>query len=220
MRRIVHPVISALLALLVLTACGGGPAPAAPATEVPAADQPAAAPAPVGGQRTFVIVPEQSKASYLVNEEFFGGALDKLGIAAGAFARAARLAAKEALQHPPQTFTQRQRTLVVGGFAAACAQSGYVVHACAVLADHVHLVIARHAREIRLIVGHFKGQATMAIKRDAKKDSDRPIWGDHGWNVFLDTPTAVRRAIRYVEENPIKERLPRQEWSFVTPYRS
>ena len=33
--------------------------------------------------RTFVIVPEQSKASYIVAEEFFGGALDRLGIQPG-----------------------------------------------------------------------------------------------------------------------------------------
>jgi polyisoprenoid-binding protein YceI len=33
--------------------------------------------------RTFVIVPAESRASYLVNEEFFGGALAKLGIPAG-----------------------------------------------------------------------------------------------------------------------------------------
>lgn len=35
------------------------------------------------GVRTFVIVPEQSKASYIVAEEFFGGALDRLGVEPG-----------------------------------------------------------------------------------------------------------------------------------------
>jgi len=35
------------------------------------------------GRQTFVVVPEQSKASYLANEEFFAGALKKLGITAG-----------------------------------------------------------------------------------------------------------------------------------------
>lgn len=38
---------------------------------------------PVSGLRTFVIVPAESRASYLVDEEFFGGALAKLGIPAG-----------------------------------------------------------------------------------------------------------------------------------------
>jgi polyisoprenoid-binding protein YceI len=39
--------------------------------------------APVSDVRTFVIVPEQSRASYIVAEEFFAGALDRLGIQPG-----------------------------------------------------------------------------------------------------------------------------------------
>ena len=35
------------------------------------------------GMRTFVIVPEESRASYLANEEFFEDALSKYGISAG-----------------------------------------------------------------------------------------------------------------------------------------
>ena len=47
--------------------------------EAPAEEAPEAASA----VRTFVIMPEQSKASYIVAEEFFGGALDRLGIQPG-----------------------------------------------------------------------------------------------------------------------------------------
>jgi hypothetical protein len=36
--------------------------------------------------------------------------------------------------------------------------------------------------------------------------------------VFLDQPRAVRRIIRYVEDNPVKWRLPRQHWPFVSQY--
>ncbi len=54
-------------------------------TAAAGAENPApAADGAVSGQRTFVIVPAQTTASYLVDEEFLGGALDKLGIAAGA----------------------------------------------------------------------------------------------------------------------------------------
>jgi polyisoprenoid-binding protein YceI len=87
----------ALLAALVLAACGGSQeapaaAPAAataaateaaPASATETATEAAAASGPISGQRTFVIVPEQSKASYVVDESFFGGALAKYGIAAG-----------------------------------------------------------------------------------------------------------------------------------------
>lgn len=81
-----------LVLISVITACGGSaptPAPVATATPAPAVEPttaPAAAAnneATAAGLRTFVIVPEQSKASYLVDEEFFAGALAKLGIDAG-----------------------------------------------------------------------------------------------------------------------------------------
>lgn len=95
--------IVALFIALLLTAC----APAtgeAPAAEPPAADSAPAAedaaptetPAPESadapaqetagtpsGVRVFVIVPEESKATYIVDEEFLSGMLAKYGIAAG-----------------------------------------------------------------------------------------------------------------------------------------
>ena len=48
----------------------------------------------------------------------------------------------------------------------------------------------------------------------------RPVWGEYGWNVFLDSEQDVRRAIQYVEQNPPKEHKPRQRWSFVVPFGS
>lgn len=103
--------VAAILAALLLAACAPGTAPvasdpapaaaqqaaesAAPAeqaqaepeaTEPPAdepaeaADDPAEAPS---GTRVFVIVPEESRASYIADEEFFGDALPKYGIPIG-----------------------------------------------------------------------------------------------------------------------------------------
>lgn len=97
------------IGLFVLAACGGAStsAPADPtaeaveepaeaasaeATEAPAEESAAvetseeeAAPEVAEGARTFVVVPDQSTASYLVDEEFFGGALSKFGIEAGEY---------------------------------------------------------------------------------------------------------------------------------------
>jgi len=36
--------------------------------------------------------------------------------------------------------------------------------------------------------------------------------------VYLWTADDMRRAIRYVEDNPLKQRRPKQRWSFVTEY--
>jgi polyisoprenoid-binding protein YceI len=83
MNRLLSKISVLLVFVAVLAACGGAPAPAVTPTSAPAAPAESSIGTPVSGQRTFVVVPAESKASYLVDEEFFGGALDKLGIAAG-----------------------------------------------------------------------------------------------------------------------------------------
>lgn len=76
-----------LFALFFSAGCNPAtPAPAASAEPTATLTVPApAAPAPVDsvGPRAFVIVPSESTASYLVNEEFLPAALGKYGIAAG-----------------------------------------------------------------------------------------------------------------------------------------
>ena len=100
MRSNITKMIALVIAGLLVAACGAQPAAPASApapvateavteavTEATASDSPATegeeSGQPVSGQRTFVIVPAESSASYLVDEEFFGGALAKLGIPAG-----------------------------------------------------------------------------------------------------------------------------------------
>jgi REP element-mobilizing transposase RayT len=133
--------------------------------------------------------------------------------------RVARLAAKQSLRYPPVEITGQQALAAAGGFAQACADADYAIHACAILSDHVHLVIGAHAREIRTIVGHFKSRATRALKEQSLWYADgRPVWGAHGWNVRLEELAGVERAIEYVERNPEKEGKRRQRWSLVTAF--
>lgn len=62
---------------------GAAPEPTdTPIAESESATQSEAALA-LSGPRTFIVVPEESSASYVVEEEFFAGALSKLGINAG-----------------------------------------------------------------------------------------------------------------------------------------
>jgi polyisoprenoid-binding protein YceI len=73
-----------LILTFVLAACGGSAESeptAVPPTTAPS--EPAAAEPAAAGVRTFVVDSAESSASYIVNEEFFAGALDKLGINAG-----------------------------------------------------------------------------------------------------------------------------------------
>ena len=140
-------------------------------------------------------------------------------VAAAAHDLALRRAAKEALRFPPVELTGTQAVTVVEGFAKACDEGNYRIHACAVLPDHVHMVVGSHPRDIQQVIGHLKSRATTGLKkRELWHADDHPVWGEHGWNVYLDEPPDVWRAINYVEQNPIKEGKRVQHWSIVTPF--
>ena len=189
-----------------------------------------------------------------------------------------RLAAKEALKYPAVKFTGIQARAVGRGFSRVVRDTQLQIYACAIMPDHVHLVIgvyadnrvardtrtagkrpsATHAPQadaviadnhvardtrtadgrpsathspqadavietgrVKKIVGQLKACATMCLN----KENIHPLNGEHTpwargcWNVFLDTEEHVQRAIKYVEDNPLKEGLPPQKWTFVVPYR-
>jgi REP element-mobilizing transposase RayT len=123
-------------------------------------------------------------------------------------------------------FDGHQALAVAKGFAMACSTYGHRILACAILPEHVHLVIQEGRKEPGRIVGDFKRKASDALL-NAKLhplahfvDETGAIpmcWARRGWNVFLDEPEDVYRAVEYVERNPEKEGKRRQRWPFVVP---
>lgn len=143
--------------------------------------------------------------------------------------RVKRQQAKRALKYPPVLLTGVQARAVARGFARAVNESGYPVHACSILDDHVHLVLSPHTRSIEQIVRHLRGRATHRLRSEnihplapfARPDGSLPsIWSEGIWKVFCHDPDHVRCAIGYVERNPPREGKPPQHWSFVTPHPS
>jgi REP element-mobilizing transposase RayT len=139
-----------------------------------------------------------------------------------------RRAAKLALQYPEVHLTGRQARAAAIGFRAATEEASYLVYACSILPQHVHLVLGPHRRNIRRIIGHFRARATQQLSHDhlhplagfTQADGTVPSpWGRGSWIVYLYSEEHLRRAIDYVERNPRKEGKPRQHWSFVTPYK-
>jgi REP element-mobilizing transposase RayT len=138
--------------------------------------------------------------------------------------RSLREAAKSHLRYDPVIFTGKQALCVAQGFAKAARESQYQILAAAILPSHAHLVVARHERPAERIAGHLKTRATQALVEKGMHpfvqhrgpDGRFPsVWGQHAWKVFLDSIEAIHRAVRYVQDNPLKENKPRQRWSFV-----
>ena len=126
-----------------------------------------------------------------------------------------RQRAKEALLRPAMRFETQHRESVAAGFGTACVEAGYHVLACAIMPDHVHVVIRRHPRKVEIVVGHLKSKATMQLGLDGLPP-DQPVWAKNAWHVYLDPPD-LPRAIAYVNDNPLRAGLPAQKWPFVEP---
>jgi REP element-mobilizing transposase RayT len=138
---------------------------------------------------------------------------------------AQRLAAKQALMRPPVCLSGTQARAVARGFGRFVQRSGLKVHACAILPEHVHLVVARHRYSIEEIARHLKGDATTQLTREglhpfaaaAYRDGSLPTpWARGQWKCFVEDVEYVHNAIRYVNRNPIREGFKAQSWSFVT----
>ena len=127
----------------------------------------------------------------------------------------------------PVRITGVQARAVARGFANLINKTRIQVFSCAILPDHAHLVISRHDYEVEKIANLLKGEATKQVLREhlhpfasKTKPGKRPhtMWARGHWKVFLNNANDVRRAIQYVEQNPIKDGKPFQRWWFVTPY--
>ena len=139
----------------------------------------------------------------------------------------ARRSAKDALAYPAVEWSGRQAREMTRGFNEVADHWDFRIHACSMLPTHVHLVIGRIDRDIGLIMNQLKGRASNALaaanmhpfQNVFTRDGIRQTcWAGRGWRVFLHFPDDMRRAIRYVEDNPPKEGKPAQHWSFVQPF--
>jgi REP element-mobilizing transposase RayT len=126
--------------------------------------------------------------------------------------------ARRVLKHPLLDFEPSDFAIIADGIAEAIHQHNYTCYACAIMPDHVHALIRKHRHQAEDMLENLQQSTRLRLRMAGLRSSDHPTWGGPGWKVFLDTPTDIRRSIRYTDENPPKWRLPRQLWPFVKQY--
>jgi REP element-mobilizing transposase RayT len=122
------------------------------------------------------------------------------------------------LKYPLLSFSPAEFALVAEAIGSAIAECNYTCYACAVLPDHVHLVIRKHRDLAEEMIEKIQSLSRKRLVKCGFRELEHPTWTRGGWKVFLDHPDEVWRTIRYVERNPLKIGLPAQNWSYVTEY--
>ena len=124
-------------------------------------------------------------------------------------------AARGILQHELLSFDQKQIEIIGQSFAEVVRTREYTCYGCAIMPDHVHLVIRKHRDKAEEMIANFQDASRLAV---LSEHGTHPVWGGPGWKVFLDTRENITRTIHYVEQNPVKSHRPVQRWSFVKEY--
>ena len=122
------------------------------------------------------------------------------------------------LKFPLLEFTPPDIRAIADGFAEAVSRHRYTCYACAIMPDHVHLIIRKHRDKAEQMIENLQEFGRLRLSGSALRAPDHPVWARSGWKVFLSHPDDVRRTIRYVRDNPLKRRMSPQQWGFITEY--
>lgn len=128
------------------------------------------------------------------------------------YARAAKV-----LDFPLLSMGDAEVRVIGEAFVRCMKGNRYTCYACAIMPDHVHVLIRRHRDDAATMIRNLQTGSRLALQQCGLR-AGHPVWGGPGWKVFLHTPQDIRTRIQYIEDNPPEMGLLPQKWGFVNGY--
>ena len=127
--------------------------------------------------------------------------------------------AQDVLKHPVLTLQNDDIAVVGRSFGQIIAAEGYVCYGCAIMPDHVHILIRRHTHRAEEMIELLQEESRQALIESENRSATHPVWTKgSGWKGFLNTARDFERTIKYINANPIEIGWPEQLWDFVQRY--
>jgi len=120
-------------------------------------------------------------------------------------------AATPRLTRSPFFIDDNIRPIIAAGFKQVVQRLDIKIPACAIMNDHVHVLILRSKYRIEYLVNQLKGSATRALRLK------QTPWARGCWKVFITDPEALLAAANYIQANTTSVGLHPQSWDFITP---
>lgn len=122
------------------------------------------------------------------------------------------------LKYPPRTFTDEEVQIIAESFGQVVRDNKYACHACAIMPEHVHLLMGRRLADAETMVELFKQESRTALIDAGRFPPTHAVWTVGQRIIYKSSSSAVVQCIKYVENNPDEIGRRRQVWDFVTGY--
>lgn len=129
-------------------------------------------------------------------------------------------AAQELMNFPVFWIDDAKRQAIAEAFLEVIEREGYTCYACAILRNHAHLVIRIHRDRHDTMLKKLSDASALRLRHRFPEELSihHPVWNARPYARFCYEPHDTRKRIKYVQDNPEKEGLPRQHWDFVQVY--
>lgn len=127
--------------------------------------------------------------------------------------------AQDVLAHPVLLLSDEEIAIVGKALGEVIEERGYTCYACAILPEHVHMLVRRHRDYAEVMLEAFQEESREALLDAGRRLRVHPVWGGPGWKVFQDSPEGMVRVERYILDNLSKAGRPPQPWPFIKPLR-
>ena len=127
---------------------------------------------------------------------------------------------RELLNFPIFWIDEKIRSEIASAIDGVIQGRAYTCYACAICSNHMHLAIRKHKDDPLTIWNNLAEGVRRRLRLRFPEiiSADHPVISARPYKVYLATPADVWGRIDYANDNPLKEGLPRQHWSFVKAY--
>ena len=122
------------------------------------------------------------------------------------------------LAHQVLWFGAAHRQRIADAFGACVQREGLTCYACAIMPDHVHLLIRRHRMAAREVSCMLKHAGREALCEDGLAPPDHPVFSADSCHIYKSDTRAMWTCVRYIGHNFEKHRIAKPDYPFVTPY--
>ncbi len=124
--------------------------------------------------------------------------------------RSFHMGAEEQLKESVLWFEQPHRAAIAEAIAQVISEDRLTCYACAILPNHVHLLIRRHRQTPQVTLHRFRTISRELLRTRDLCPQSHLVWTADACTLFKDSLAQMRTCIAYIEGNPAKHRLPAQ----------